>query len=127
MISRKFHSILDASALLAFLQNEIGTDVVEGLLEQGAGCSAVNWAEVKQKVIQHNGDWLVAAALLGSYELEILDATVNVAEAAASLWKSNSTLSLGDRFCLATAAEFNIPAWTADKAWGISGTTKQIR
>ncbi len=52
--------VLDASALLAFLAGEPGADVVERALADGPVCSAVNWAEVAQKVRAAGG--LAAAA-----------------------------------------------------------------
>lgn len=35
--------VVDASALLAFLQGEAGADVVEEVLKGSPQCSAVNW------------------------------------------------------------------------------------
>ena len=46
--------VLDASALLALLQEEPGADLVEELLD-GAIMSAVNLSEVIQKAEQHGG------------------------------------------------------------------------
>ena len=43
-----FACVLDASALLALLQDEPGADVVEPALE-AAVISTVNWSEVAQK------------------------------------------------------------------------------
>jgi ribonuclease VapC len=43
-------AVLDASALLAYLQNEPGSEVVEAVLVESA-ISSVNWAEVVQKSI----------------------------------------------------------------------------
>lgn len=48
--------VLDASALLAFLGDEPGADVVERALEQGAVMSAVNWAEVLSKAAEVGED-----------------------------------------------------------------------
>jgi len=62
-------TVLDASAILAFLQGERGEDLVEAALEAGAACGAANWSEVAQKVRSAGRDWATAAALLQSYEL----------------------------------------------------------
>lgn len=43
--------VLDASALLAFLNEEAGADIVERALGDGAWMSAANWAEVMTKVV----------------------------------------------------------------------------
>lgn len=48
-------SVLDASAVLALLQEEEGADEVESLLD-GALMSTVNLSEVLQKGAQHGAD-----------------------------------------------------------------------
>lgn len=120
-------SVLDASALLAFLSGEPGADVVEEALQAGAVCSAVNWSEVAQKIQAGGGDWSIAVALLSSYGMEALDATSSDGERAAALWRRGSGLSLADRFCLALADRLQVQAWTADTAWGSSDQVRQIR
>lgn len=120
-------AVLDASAILAFLQDEPGAAVVEAYLERGAVCSAVNWSEVAQKVIARAGDWDVAAALLATYGLAVVDATPDDAVAAARRWSPGTGLSLGDRFCLASAARLGVPAVTADTAWGTADGVVQLR
>src|SRR3954471_19998369 len=42
--------VLDASALLAYLRDEPGIDVVRKALEKRTAISAVNWAEVLSKL-----------------------------------------------------------------------------
>ncbi len=46
------NSVLDASALLAYLRDEPGALLVEVALANGAAMSAVNWAEVLSKVAE---------------------------------------------------------------------------
>lgn len=120
-------ALLDASALLAYLQGEPGEDTVEGLLEAGAACSAVNYAEVAQKVQARGRNWATVANLLESYRLRVEPATAADAVKAADLWQEAPHLSLADRFCLATAHRLSVPAWTTDRAWGSSDAVKQIR
>lgn len=120
-------SVVDASALLAFLQGEPGADRVEEALADGARCSSVNWSEVAQKVRSAGGDWPVAAALFQSYGLGVEPATVDDAERAAALWRRGSGLSLADRFCLALGERLGVATWTADTAWGESDLIRQIR
>lgn len=43
-------NLFDSSALLCFLQDEDGSDIVERELLGGGACSAVNWLETAQKV-----------------------------------------------------------------------------
>jgi PIN domain nuclease of toxin-antitoxin system len=120
-------AVLDASAVLAFLQGESGATVVEELLEAGAQCSAVNWSEVVQKLRAHGVDWGVAHAVLGSYGLRIVDATAADAVWAAQRWQPGEGLSIADRFCLALGARSQAVVFTADTAWGSSPQVRQIR
>lgn len=120
-------TVLDASALLAFLRGEPGADKVETLLREGASCSAVNWSEVAQKVRSSALDWDLARALLLSYPLQIEPATEADAEWAARRWTVGEGLSLADRFCLALADRLNCRVWTADRSWGTRGRVRQIR
>ena len=120
-------SVIDASALLAFLQGEDGADVVEQLLDAGAVCGAANWSEVAQKVLAAGRDWDLARALLQSYEIEVEPVTSPDAEWAAQRWRRGEGLSLGDRLCLALAHRRGDEAWTADAAWGRGEGVRQIR
>lgn len=119
-------TVLDASAVLAFLQDEEGADRVESALDGGV-LGAANWAEVAQKVRAGGADWGVARSVLLSYGLRMEPVSVQDAEAAAALWKRGSGLSLGDRLCLALADRLAVPVLTADRAWGESERIVQIR
>ena len=56
-------TVIDASALLAFVQGEPGADVVEQALGADAMCGAANWSEVAPKVLAAGRNWdLVALA-----------------------------------------------------------------
>lgn len=109
--------VLDASAMLAFLQGEPGAEKVGAALEDGACCSVANWSETAQKIMQRGGSWPVAKAVLLSYELALEPVTAADAETAAGLWGPCPTLSLGDRLCLALAGRLNAEALTTDRAW----------
>jgi PIN domain nuclease of toxin-antitoxin system len=119
--------VLDASALLAFLQGEAGAEAVEGALEGGARCGAANWSEVAQKVLAAGRDWDLARALLTSYSLVIEDVTADDAEWAAARWRRGEGLSLADRLCLALADRLEGEAWTTDASWGEPAGIRQIR
>ena len=120
-------TVLDASAILAFLQGERGEDVVEAALLDGATCGAANWSEVAQKVLAAGRDWRTSAALLASYELTVEPVTQDDAEQAAAAWHPGSKLSLADRLCQALARRLDLPALTADRVWGSSDGVQQIR
>lgn len=121
-------AVLDASGLLAYLQNEPGSEVVETLLDESA-ISSVNWAEVIQKSIAADIDvdgMLDDFAALG---LAVLPFTAEDAETAARLWPQTRKhgLSLGDRACLSLALRLNIPVLTADRIWNKLGLSLEIR
>ncbi len=119
--------VLDASAILAFIQDEPGADVVESALLEGSMVGAANWSEVAQKVLAAGRDWDLVRALLQSYEPTIEPVEVEDAEWAARRWKRGEGLSLGDRLCLALADRIDGGILTADTAWGASERIHQIR
>lgn len=120
-------NVFDASALLAFLQGEPGSPIVERELAVGGHCGAANWSEVAQKVLAHERDWDLARALLQSYELDITDVTAADAEWAARRWRRGEGLSMADRLCLALGERLDAVVWTADSAWGPNERITQIR
>lgn len=120
-------SVLDASAVLAFLQREPGAEVVRAHLDAGAHISAVNWSEVAQKTRARGANWPLAAQALLSFRLTVHPATIQDADVAAARWRSGEGLSLGDRFCLALAERLGVDAITADNAWGDGAGVQQIR
>jgi len=119
--------VLDASALLAFIQDEAGSDVVEDAFGSGSICSAANWSEVAQKILAAGRDWNLVRALLLSYEVHIEPVTADDAELAAKLWQHGDGMSLADRLCLALAERAEAEVLTADTVWGTSGRVRQIR
>lgn len=119
--------VFDASALLAYLQGEDGSAVVEEALETGGACGAANWSEVAQKVHGHGRDWALARSLLLSFGLSVEPVTSDDAERAAAGWRRGAGLSLADRLCLALGDRLDAPVLTADSAWGDSGRVQQIR
>jgi PIN domain nuclease of toxin-antitoxin system len=119
--------VLDASALLAFLQGEDGADVVEAALTDDPRCGAANWSEVAQKVLAADRDWSLVRALLTSYQVQVDPVSIGDGEWAARRWRRGEGLSLGDRLCLALAERIDADVLTADTSWGSDGRVKQIR
>ncbi len=114
-------TVVDASVVLAWLQDESGADEVERHLVDGV-IGAANWSEVLQKARQHGADPALVARLLGSFGLGVEDVVADDAEAAAALWHIGSPLSLADRLCLALGLRLGTEVATADAAWrGIAG------
>lgn len=120
-------NVVDASALLAFLQGEHGADDVEAILDAGSACGAANWSEVAQKVRAAGRDWWSARQLLSTYRLVVEPVSEVDAERAAALWAEVPNLSLGDRLCLALGSRLDAVVWTADRAWGDESPIRQIR
>jgi ribonuclease VapC len=109
-------TIVDASVVLAWLQDEPGADEAEPLLMEGL-IGAANWSEVLQKVRQQGAPAGVVGRLLASFGLTVVDVTRADAEIAAGFWQRGTTLSLADRLCLALAMRVELPVATADAAW----------
>jgi PIN domain nuclease of toxin-antitoxin system len=119
--------VVDASALLAFVQGEEGAESVETALAGQVLCGVANWSEVAQKVRGAGRDWDLVRALLLSYGLGLEPVSVEDAEWAASRWVRGEGLSLADRLCLALAERVDAPILTADTGWGSAGRVRQIR
>ena len=120
--------VLDASAMLAFLQDEAGAGEVEAALGGDAWCGAANWSEVAQWVLAAGRDWpMVRGALLAGYGVRVEPVLEADAEWAARRWRQGEGLSLADRLCLALAERLDTDILTADTAWGSAGRVQQIR
>ena len=117
-------SVLDASALLAYLRAEPGAQTVVAALGAGASSSAVNLSEVLAKLDEvgiraddaHRK--MVSDGILGS-ALQVQPFTEADAIAAGQLRvpTRSAGLSTGDRACLALATRLGVPALTADRQW----------
>jgi ribonuclease VapC len=118
--------ILDASALLAWLQDEPGAEVVEEVLSDAA-IASLNWSEVYQKSFIHGVEVAGLRSDLEAVGLVILPFDAEDAERAAMLWKAGSGLSLADRACLALGIRHSVSVWTANWAWAQAATGADIR
>jgi PIN domain nuclease of toxin-antitoxin system len=109
---------IDASAILALLNDEPGGDRVEQYLEGGA-VSAVNLVEVGTRLIDAGMSSAAAQQTLGLLGLEVMPFDADQAELAIGLRVTTRDvgLSLGDRACLALALHENGAAVTADRVW----------
>jgi len=110
--------VLDASALLALLNDEPGSDVVAMVLS-GAAISTVNLAEVIAKLTAYGLSDEEVGEALGTFGLEVTPFDETHAYIAGGLYRSTRPfgLSLGDRACLALAKQNGLPVMTADRAW----------
>ena len=112
-------TILDASAVLALLQDEPGADEVESAIESGAIISAVNLSEVLAKMVDAGAAADAAADLIVSLFVEVAPFGLESARDAARRRETSQPagLSLGDRTCLSLGRRRHLPVITADRAW----------
>jgi ribonuclease VapC len=115
---RRSEAVLDASALLAWLVQERGADVVGGLLPR-AVISAVNLSEVLYRGQRLGRNVAMLPFRLGQLGLRVEPFTAEDALIATEIFASDRrhVLSLADRCCLATAIRLGLPAITDDHAW----------
>ena len=112
-------SVLDASALLAALTDEPGSDVVAAALATGPAVSAVNLSEVVAKLADAGAPETDIRQALSGLGLEVIDFDADLAYMAGLLRPSTKSagLSLGDRACLTLAQRLGRQALTTDRAW----------
>jgi ribonuclease VapC len=110
--------ILDASAILAYLEGESGSPDVEKVLDEAA-VSAVNIAEVASKLAERGAPADRIRQTIQALGVEVIPCDETIAYRIGDLRSSTKALglSLGDRACLATALQHNVRAITADRGW----------
>jgi ribonuclease VapC len=106
--------VLDASAMLALLQNERGEEKLTDDLLEVAVASTVNLAEVQSKLVKKGYDpedaWEVTSAEPFTSEQAKIAGTL--------IQKTQKYgLSLGDRSCLALAIALQAPVYTTEQIW----------
>lgn len=112
--------VFDASALLAVLFSEPGSDRASDLLEEGdAVVSAVNQGEVVARLMDRGVGRDEADLAWRSLRIAVLPFTAEHALSSGLLRPSTRALglSLGDRCCLALAQSLNADVVTADRPW----------
>ncbi len=122
--------ILDASALLALVNNEPGAGLVAAASGE-AIISAVNWSEVVGYMARRfDGDEVDDLGLgdaLGRYDFGVVSFDRAQAYAAGQLRPGTRGLSLGDCACLALGYLRGLPVLTADKAWPSLSLPVEVR
>jgi ribonuclease VapC len=111
-------AVLDASAVIALLREERGSEKVAEVVA-GAVIGVVNHAEVVSHFVHLGAPIEEVREMLNALPVTVVavdDALSWEAGALRSI-TSRARLSLGDRFCLALAKTMEIPAYTADTAW----------
>jgi ribonuclease VapC len=110
--------VLDASAIMAALQFEKGGDAVFAT-RAARFVSTVNVAEVRTKLSDAGKSSIEIDEALKIINMIEVDFTSGQARLAGDLRMATrgAGLSVGDRACIALAAEKGVVAMTADKAW----------
>ncbi|MGI8785732.1 MAG: type II toxin-antitoxin system VapC family toxin [Acidobacteriota bacterium] len=123
--------VLDASALLALLNNEPGAQRVKDILSESV-IGAVNVCETVGKLANAGMDLSDARASIELINLEVVPFDAELAYKAGSLIVETKKLglSLGDRACLALGLMLNQTVVTAERLWSklkIDVTVEVIR
>jgi PIN domain nuclease of toxin-antitoxin system len=111
--------VLDASAVLALLQNEQGIEKVQEALEQEAMMSTVNVAEVVTKLTQRGLTIEEVSLALENLAIVLLDFDEQQAIHTGDMVRQTAGkgLSLGDRACLVLAMQLAATVLTTDRVW----------
>ena len=112
--------VLDASAVLAYLNDEPGAEHVGACLDKHTCLlSTVNYIEVVSRLLDHGMPAADAASVVVALELNIVALDFALAQRSAELrlGTRSAGLSLGDRACLALAEREACAAITADRPW----------
>jgi ribonuclease VapC len=112
--------LLNSCAVLALLQKESGSEMVEEILEAG-GCSitVVNYSEVFHKLLEKGFVKEKIHSALDRLSLQIISPDRADGETAAAFYPQCKKLglSLADRFCLAVAKNRSQIVITSDQSW----------
>lgn len=120
--------VLDASAVLAFVNREPGATIVEDAMSVSA-ISTVNLAEVVTRLV----DWGIPIddmrALLTDMRMVVANFDEDFAYRTGELRTATRRrgLSLGDRACLALARRLDVPVLTADRQWSDLDVGVEVR
>lgn len=111
-------AIIDASALIAFLEGEVGADVVDAEIE-AAMIAAVNFGEVAQYQYRRGKSRSQLEQLADALGLTIVPVDFPLAMDAADIREAGRAIGLSqaDCICLALAKRERSVAFTADRNW----------
>jgi PIN domain nuclease of toxin-antitoxin system len=121
-------AVLDASAVLALINEEPGAEVVNALLDD-AVISAVNLSEVIAVLVDAGFELDRASGRIGALGLGVIAFDEPQALRAGALRAATrrAGLSFGDRACLGLAEALAVPAVTADRRWATLGLAPDIQ
>lgn len=120
--------VLDASAILAYLQDEPGSEMAEEALLDGV-VSSVNHNEVVGRLSVSGLADEDVRSVLASLGIRVVDFDEDQAVRAGLMQRKTRSigLSFGDRACLTLAASLKATALTADSSWLMLDLGVQVR
>lgn len=122
-------TVLDASALLAYIQREVGYELVDEAIRAGTTVSTVNLAEVYGHLEARGVDAEGLVTRLKVAGLGVEPFHESDAIATGGLLGSTRALglSLADRACVALAQRLDRPILTADRSWRADAVGVEIQ
>ncbi|MFN5894436.1 MAG: type II toxin-antitoxin system VapC family toxin [Dolichospermum sp.] len=120
--------VVDASAILALLNQETGSEEVLRFIGKAA-ISTVNLSEVIAKLADAGIPEEDIRQILSNLNLEVIDFNKEQVLKAGMLRPNTKSigLSFGDRACLALAIFLNQPVLTTDRLWGSINVGVEVR
>ena len=120
--------VLDASAVLAYLFREPGTEIIEHNFGE-AIMSAVSLADVLSRVAQDGNDVAALQSELENRLFEIVPFTGFDAAGTAALAVTTMPpgLTVGERAAVELARARGTDVWTADRAWEMLDLPVRVR
>jgi PIN domain nuclease of toxin-antitoxin system len=120
--------VLDASAVLAVINREHGSDAVIATLSDAHIC-AVNYTEVISKLVDRDVELSAAVSAISKLGVTVVafDAELALSAAALRPVTRGQGVSLADRACLALAERHKAPALTGDRRWATLDVPAQVQ
>lgn len=120
--------VLDASAVLAVLQDEPGAAFVSSMM-RGAVMSTINFSEAIQKAATQTGEYDRLPHMIARFDVQLIPFDSVQAQAAARLESRTRKrgVSFADRACLALGGATGLPILTGDRKWPELGLALDIR
>jgi PIN domain nuclease of toxin-antitoxin system len=120
--------VVDASAILALLNQETGSEEISQFIDNAA-ISAVNLSEVIAKLAEAGIPAEDIRQILENLNLEVIPFNEEQAFKAGMMRPATKSigLSFGDRACLALGIFLNQPVLTTDRLWGSLSVGIEIR
>lgn len=117
-MKKKNRVLLDASAIIVLIKKEKGFQLVDDILANSA-ISSVNFSELisalaREGISPEDIDLMTENIIP---EIIPFDHSLSIRTGKLADVTKSKGLSLGDRACIATALQLDLPVYTADRVW----------